>query len=235
MAANARLSLPEEIMLLVLRDRDGTVAGADRYHYAVGGAVLAELMLQQRVAVETDGKNAKKQYARVVDARPLGDPLLDECLARMAAAKKRARLQTWVSRFANTKRLKHLAAEQLVRRGILRVSEDKVLGIFRRTIYPELDPRPERSLLQRLQKAIFDEGGEVDVRTAILISLAGGADLLGLVFAKKDLKRCKTRIARISNGELVGKATREAIEAMRAAVMVACIMPAIMASSAASH
>lgn len=218
-------------MLIVLRDREGTIAASDRYQYAIGGAVLAELMLHERIDIET-GK--KKHYARVLDTRSLHDPLLDTCLARMAGAKKRAQLQTWVSRFAGTKNLKHLVAGQLVQRGILRVSQDKVLGIFRRTIYPELDPRPERQLNEQLERAILGEKNAVATRTAILISLAGSADLLKLVIDKKELKRRKQRIAQISNGELTGKATRAAIEAMQAAVMVACIMPAIMASTTAT-
>jgi hypothetical protein len=37
------------------------------------------------------------------------------------------------------------------------------------------------------------------------------------------------------NGELSGKATREAIAAMQAAVFVACIMPAIIVSTTSAH
>lgn len=226
------LFLHEELMLIVLRDREGTIAADSRYQYAIGGAVLAELMLQERIDVETV---KKKQYARIINNRPLHDPLLDACLARMAEAKKRAQLQTWVSRFAGTKNLKHLVAGQLVKRGLLRVSQDKVLGIFKRTIYPELDPRPERQLNKRLERAVLGDAADVDTRTAILISLAGSADLLKLVIEKKELKRRKDRIAQISNGELTGKATRAAIEAMQAAVLVACVLPAIMVSTTAGR
>ena len=44
----------------------------------------------------------------------------------------------------------------------------------------------------------------------------------------KEIKQRKKRIEQIVNGEIAGKATKEAIDAMQAAVMVACIMPAIM-------
>ena len=226
------LYLHEELMLMVLRDREGTMASSSMFSYAAGGAVLAELMLQKRIEIELDGK---KKFARVCDPRPVGDPLLDACLARLATAKRRAQLATWVSRFAGTKKLKHLVAGQLVRRGILRVDQDKVLGIFSRTIYPELDPRPERQLNARLERAILGGDEDVDTRTAILVSLAAGADLLQLVIDKKELKRRRDRTALISNGDLTGQATREAIEAMQAAVMIACIMPAIMVSTTTSH
>lgn len=232
MAAKHRLRFYEEVMLLALRDRKGTVASGTMYNFAVGGAVLAELMMEKRVGVEEAGK---KKFARVLSPAPLGDPLLDECLAKIAGAKRRGELRTWVGKFAQAKRLKHRAAEGLARRGILRVDEDKVLGIFTRKIYPEVDPGPERGIVERLRRAIFSESGEVDPRTVVLLSLAKGADLLRLVFDRKELKGRKERIERVVNGELTGKAAQEAIQAMQAAVMVAVIMPAIVASTTAGR
>jgi hypothetical protein len=232
MTAKYRLHLYEEIMLLALRDREGTVVSGTMYNFAIGGAVLAELMMEKRVDVEEAGK---KKFARVLSPAPLGDPLLDECLAKIAGAKRRGELRTWVGKFAQAKRLKHRAAEGLARRGILRVDEDKVLGIFTRKIYPEVDPGPERGIIERLRQAIFQDGGEVDPRTAVLLSLAKSADLLKLVFDRKELKGRKERIARVVNGELTGKATREAIQAMQAAVMVAVIMPAAIAATTAGR
>ena len=232
MSLNQKLFLHEEIMLLALRDREGTVFSGTMYNFAVGGAVLAELLMEKRIDVEAV---KKRKYARVLSPAPLGDPLIDECLAKIAGAKRRAQLQTWVSKFANTNKLKHRVAEQLAKRWILRVDEDKVLGIFTRKIYPEVDPRPERELIERLRGAIFGDAGEIDPRTVVLLSLASSADLLKLVFDKKQLKGRKARIEQVVNGELTGKVTKEAIQAMQAAVMVACVMPAIMAATTAGR
>jgi len=222
----------EEIMLLALRDEKGTVFSGTMSNYAIGGAFLAELLMEKRIDIEAV---KKRKYARVLNPAPLGDPLIDECLSRIAGAKRRIQLQDWVGKFANMKNLKHRVAEHLARRGILRVDEDKVLGIFTRKVYPEVDPKPERGVIERLRKAIFSEAGEVDPRTAILLSLAKGADLLKLVFDKRDLKSRKARIDQVVNGELTGRATREAIEAMQAAVFVACIIPAITVAATAGH
>jgi Golgi phosphoprotein 3 len=218
------LYLHEEIMLLALRDREGTVFSGTMYNFAIGGAVLAELLMAKRIDVEVV---KKRKYARVLSPSPVGDPLVDECLTKLDEAKRRDQLQTWVSKFANTKNLKHRVAEQLAKRRILRIDEDKVFGIFTRKIYPEVDPQPERELIERLRQAIFGDGAEIDPRTVVLLSLANSADLLKLVFDKKQLKSRKARIEQVVNGELTGKATNEAIQAMQAAVMVACIMPAI--------
>lgn len=225
-----KLYLHEEITLLALRDRTGTLLTAT-YNYAVAGAVLAELLLRERVRVEAHGR---KKLIELVAAQPLGDPLLDECLEKVVAAKRRATPQSWVCRFAQVRQLKHRVAGKLCQLGILRADEAKVLLIFRRKIYPELDPRPERELKERLRKAIFTETAGVDARTVILVSLAQGAGLLPAIFDRKQVRERKQRIARLTSGEIAGKATRDAIAAMQAAVMVSTMMPAITAASA-SH
>ena len=232
MRGKDELYLHEEIMLLALRDKKGTVASGVWINLAVGGAVLAELMLAKRIEAE---EVKKRKFAKVVDPTPTGEPVIDECLAKVVASKRRDQLQTWVSKFGNLKNLKHRVAGELARRWILKADEDKILGIFTRKIYPEIDPRPERELIERLRAAIFGESREIEARTVVLLSLAHSTGILRLVFDKKQLKTRKVRIEQIVNGELTGKATGEAIQAVQAAVMVACIMPAIMASTAATR
>jgi hypothetical protein len=222
------LLLHEEILLLALKDKKGTVHGAPLYQYAIGGAVLAELLLNRRIAVE---EVKKQKLVNLVDPKWTGEPLIDECLEKIRTAKRRASLQTWVSRFAGVKDLKHRVAVPLCRHGILRAEEDTVLLIFKRKIYPEVDPEPEKKLIERLRKAIFTNSRSIDVRTVVLLSLAKSAGLLGVVFDKKKLKERKSRIEQVINGEMTGSAAQGAIEAMRACVMVACIMPVIITTT----
>lgn len=217
------LFLHEQVMLLVLRDEEGTVEFGADYRHALGGAMLAELLLVERLAVEAEGD---KKLARVVSDEPTGDALLDECLGMVAESKPRT-LEDWVGRFSNTKDLKHRVARRLCQRGILRADEASVLLIFTRKVYPEIDPAPEQAIIERMRSAIFDEDTEVDPMTAILISVARGARLLRFVFEDTGLKARRERIEQIVNGELTGQATKQALEAMHAAVMVAIMIPAI--------
>jgi len=142
------LFLHEEILLLALRDEEGTIASGTMYQYAIGADLLAELLLSKRIEVEQSGK---RKLVNLVSPSPLGEPLIDQCLEKVSSAKRRAVLQTWVSRFAGVKNLKHRVAQQLYRRGILRADEDKVLLIFTRKIYPEVNPEPEKELIERLR------------------------------------------------------------------------------------
>ena len=231
MTIQTNLFLHEEIMLLALRDEEGTIVSGTMYQYAIGAAVLAELLLNKRIAV---GEPRRKKLVDLISSQSFGEPLIDQCLEKISNAKRRASLQSWVSRFAGVKNLKHRVALQLCERGILRATEDKILLIFTRKIYPEVNPEPERKLIEQLRQAIFTDSRDVDPRTVVLVSLANSTGLLKVVFDKKELKGRKARIKEISDGEITGKAAKEAIEAMQAAVMVCCIVPAIT-TAAISH
>ena len=219
------LFLYEEIMLLALKDEEGTIASGAMYNYAVGGAIIAELLLNQRIAVD---ESKKKKLVSVINTELLNDPLIDEWLIKMNSAKRRKTLQDWVSRIANTKDLKHRIALQLCQRGILKMDEKSILLLFTQRIYPEINPEPEREIINRLHKTIFTDTDDIDARTIVLLSLAKSANILTVIFGKKEIKQRKKRIEQIVNGDIAGKATKEAIDAMEAAVMVTCIMPAIM-------
>jgi len=221
------LTLPEEIMLLALKEKEGTTVSGVSYQLAAGGAVLAELLLSGRVTIE----DTRKKLVNLTSRAMLGDPLLDEGLRLVVDARRRGSAQTWVMRFSRTKNLKHRVAESLCRKGVLRADEDKVLGIFKRRIYPELNPVPEGLIVERIREAILGASDSIEPRTVVLISLGRAASLLKTVLSKKELKTNKNRIKQIANGELTGKAVAEAVQAVQAAIMVAAIMPAIMATT----
>jgi Golgi phosphoprotein 3 len=226
MAKDKPLFLYEEIMLLVLRDEQGTVATGFP-EQVVAGAILAELLLDGRISVE----DTRKKLVDLKSSKPTGEPILDECLERITASKRRASLKIWVQRMADTKNLRHNVARQLCDRGILRADEDKVLFLFTRKIYPEVNPLPERKLINRMREAIFSDHSNIDPRTIMLISLANGSELLRDTFGAKDVKARKKRIEQIANGELAGKATNEVIAACQTAVMIATMMPVMVSTT----
>jgi len=218
-------------MLLALRNDKGTVAGGVMYQQAAGGAILAELILEGRVRPVTEGRST---YGVVENRASLGDAVLDECLQKMVADKRRRKLSTWVQKFAGLSRLKHRVASGLVDKGILRMEEKSVLVIFSRRVYPEIDPTHERRILERLRDAIASDTAAVDARTTVLVALAHHAGLLKANFDRRTLKPRRHRIETVVKGDAVGKATKQAIEAVHAAVMVAAIMPTIIASTSAT-
>jgi len=222
----------EELMLLALRDKKGTLeADETKFLYSMAASFLAELLLADRIkAVQVK----KQKLIEVIGTKPFGDPILDECLDKIKAAKRRASLKTWVSRLVALKKLRHRVAERLVHWGILRADQDKVLLVFTRKIYPEVDPRPEREVIERLRSAIFGGSSDLEPRTAVLVALADSAGVLRNAFDAKELKRAKKRIKQIGAGEATAKAAKEVIEATEAAIMVAIMMPAMIGGATSS-
>jgi len=232
-AARPDLYLHEEVLLLALRDDKGTIESrAGWYSLALGGAILSELLLAGRVEVADD----KKKLVDLVQAAPLGDDILDECLQRIAGAKRRRSATAWVQAFAGMRRLRHRVAAGLARRGILKDSEQAVLLVFKRKIYPTIDPAPERALRERLRRAIFRDSKEVDARIGVLVALAHATGLLRVHFDRHDLKRRKARLEAIAKGDRIGGATRQAVQAAQAAAAMAAVSAAtVAATTSAAH
>lgn len=220
------LRLHEEILLLALKDEAGTTYSGTSWPYAVAGAVLAELMLEDRLRLE-DRKG--KQHVVLANSSQLGDPVSDQVLEKIANTKKSADLTTWLGRVTAMKDLKHDIAEQLTLKGVLKVEAHRVLLIFSHRVYPELDPAHELEIMHRVEHSVFSDEPSLDTRTAILVSLAHVSGVLNPLFGKKRIAERKERLDRIAEDRPSAEAARAAIEATQAA------MAAIMAANVAIH
>jgi Golgi phosphoprotein 3 len=216
MATHHDLRLHEETLLLALKDEKGTPAGS-MYSYAMAGAILTELLLEGRVRAVP--RRRGKPLLEPADSAMIGEPVLDDALRRIREARRRATLATWVSRLAR-RAMVQATAERLARKGVLRAEEKRVMVLFSRTVYPELDPAPERRLIERIRSAVLGDG-PVDERTAAAVALAHAAGLLRPLFDRKVLKARKVRLAEISEGAVAAEAAREAIQAVQSAVIAA--------------
>lgn len=223
MSNTSQLYLYEEVLLLALQDKKGTVVSGSWYTYAVAGAILAELILGDRIRAE-----GKKDDLILRSREPFGDELLDECLGHIAARTKAQPARAWISKIASWKELKHRAAEKLCQRGILRSDTDKFLLFFERRVYPEVNPGPEKAIIERLRDVIFGSTGSTDPRTVVLLSLALRTKVLAAVFDRKDLKRRKERIEAVVKGDTVGAAAKEVVEGVQTAIFVSTIAPTMI-------
>ncbi len=231
----ASLTLPEEVLLLALCDDKGTTHSGVYQGVALGAAVLSELLLQGRVRTVKGPKDSLLVEATDESAAPLSLDVFDEALQLVRNSSKTRAVGHWVSKFSSLKELRHRIALSLVRRGTLRMDEDKVLFLFTRKVYPELDPRPEREILERLGRALHSDSEPVEARTAILLSLSHATGLLKANFDATELKGRKQRLDEILNGNAVGDSARKAVEEAQMAVFVACIMPAVITPVIISH
>ncbi|MEM7010363.1 MAG: GPP34 family phosphoprotein [Verrucomicrobiota bacterium] len=223
------LHLYEEFVLLALRDQEGTYS-TGYVEYAVVGAVISELLLDRRITIDDD----RKKLINLDDLSSYGDPVIDACLKKMGESKRRARLSTWMERLSGLPQLRHMVAKQLCERGILRSDEQKILLFFSRKVYPEINPEPEKAIIERLRTVISDPNAEVDAKTAVLIALADSTEILAENLSRNEVKKHKERIKEIAKGHLCNEATKEAIESLQSAILIGALVPTLMLAAAAA-
>ncbi|MER7415383.1 GPP34 family phosphoprotein [Micromonospora peucetia] len=155
------VALAEELLLLAYDDETGK-ATMPRISLDLGmaAAVLIELALAGRI-VYSEGSLA------AVDPTPIGEPLADEVLARIAADTPRSPA-SWVQRLRHGLRDRILG--DLCARGVVRDVDETELGFIHVHRYPTVDPAVEADTRRRLAEALAS--GELpDERTAALATL----------------------------------------------------------------
>lgn len=81
--------IAEDLLLLLTNDETGKlVASASEVDVALGGALLVELTLMQRLDLAGPSEQVRKGHLVVRDASATSDPLLDEALAMVGGGNK---------------------------------------------------------------------------------------------------------------------------------------------------
>ena len=227
------LRLHHELLLLALHDDKGTVQVSGMLDLGIAGALFCELIFEERVELRPEGRRGRP-LTTVLSRATFGDEVLDEALRRLIDAKRRANPQNTVISLSRMKKLRARTAVALCRRGILRESEDRVLWLFRRRIYPTVDPKPEAALIDRIRTAIEQPEVEVEPRTALLVTLANLVGALRPIYSRKELRTHKARLKQLKSlGGAGSEATHKAIEAAQAA-MAAGVAASAAATSAST-
>ena len=222
--------IAEDLLLLLTADDTGrSSAGSTNMKVALGGALLAELALMQRVDLAGPGERVKERRLIVRDAGLTGDSLLDEALATVGSkeGKKPADVVAVLGKGTRARLYERLAGA-----GLLHAEEDRFLGIFPTRRWPAEPTDHEASVRAGLITALR-QGGATDARTRALVSLlhalravqkAVDPDSVGL--SKRELKASAERIG---EGDWVGEAVRSAIDTHTA------IIAASAAASSSGH
>ena len=214
--------IAEEYLLLSLDDRSGKPRiGRDRWEPALGGALVVELALRERIGVTPHeaGWN-KRGRVTITDLSPTDDRELDAALHKLAENEGR-KLKDLLSQMAMRKnRLGYGVRDRLLDRlaaaGVLVRAEGTVLGFIPRTTWPAGDPAAEDDVRRRLQGALV--GGDTPTeRTVALIALLQVTGLLPKVVTSEDKKALRARAKTLTEGDWAAKAVKDAIDEAAAA------------------
>jgi len=224
--------LAEDVLLLLTDDVTGKhVVDTTRLDLALGGAVLLDLATAGRVDVSGHGEPVRPGRVVVRDPRPTGDGVLDEGLRRIAATAPRKPASVVP---ALAKKLRPELLARLVGRGVLRLQEGTVLGLFPTSAWPAVDPAYEDTLRRALHDVLV-VGRTPTPREAALISMLQAVDQVPRVLGEVGVpkRELRSRAKAVAQGGFADAAVRGAVEAVDAAVMAGVMAATVAATSAA--
>lgn len=210
------LRFAEEIMLLLLDDEDGSFARVpDRLvRYALGGGVLMELALEDRIDTDLD-------KLLLVDSTPLQDSLLDPMLSEIAAATETHDTRYWLECAAEyAGDIREGALRRLVQKGILAREDERFLWVFRSRRYPAIDGKAELEVKLRIMEVLFSEKIP-DPRDVVIICLADACGIFEKLLANRELARATGRIEQVRKLDLIGQEVIKAIWDIEASLALA--------------
>ena len=204
----------EDLLLLLLDDEKGTLTTSSAQP-ALGGALLVELALTGAVEIGTKASPWHTAKVRAVEGSAPPDPVLREAYEVVAQRPRTA--QDLVDRLG--KGVKERLADRLVERGVLRREDGRVLGLFPRTRWPEVDSTHEEQV-RRALTAVLVQGAEPDERTGALVALLSALDKAHRVVDRDGLssREVRRRAKEIAQGDWAAKAVRDAIAASTAVI-----------------
>ena len=211
-----QLTMPEEIMLLLLDDRTGRPVGLPppAADFAIAGAVLMELSLEEQI--DTD-----LEQLTVVSVRSTGDAVLDDTLAMIGQAAERRDSRYWIGELgARGEALRETLLARLVNHGVLRAEEGRFLWVFPDRRYPKAaeGAAEVKEVRARLREIILSD----DIpgpRDALLIGLCRATGLVPLLLTPPELEETVTRVDQIADLEELNRALAEVIRQLQASMV----------------
>ena len=201
------LTFAEEILLLALDDKKGTIKPLPSYsmRLALAGALLTELAFAGRIDTDLDSLT-------VISTEPTGDELLDEILQSLQKAETTEDTEYWLNKLAwGFEDLKEKTLQQLVDKGILKVEDCRILWVFAVRRYPIIDNQEVLEVRTRLRELILNK--EIpDPRDAVLISLVQACDLFKEIFTREELEKVTPWIEKMANLDLIGREVNQCIQ-----------------------
>ena len=210
------LNFAEEIMLLLLDDRNGRFLPIPEWSmpYALSGAVLMDLALADRIDTDLEA-------LVLVDKKPTGDPMLDPTLERIAAARDVHDARYWIENTAShADEIREGALARLVGNGVLNCEEDRFLWVLRSRRYPTVDGRAEREVRLRIMGVLLSD--EIPgPRDIVIICLCDACGIFSELLSPRELARAGSRIDQVRKMDLIGQAAARSIREIQSSLILA--------------
>ena len=221
------MMIADEIFLLYTADKGGVFA--QYRQFAVTGAVVADLILAERV--ELDGR--KDPRLSLLDSRPVGHPAHDEMLEylheRIVDKGKKVKLSQLLN--VRSLKLEKRTGDALHHAGILGFVDAKLGGLVGPK-YPVENPLPEQHLRARLAHVL--RGGEPTPADAVQLSILKGTSTVHRILRDEvrgmSRKEVNVAIESLETRGDVGPAIHRAVGMLVTAIMAPVFLGVVTSS-----
>ena len=224
--------IAEDLLLLLLDDDSGTLSHSDKIQPLLGGALLIELALAERIEVADRTSRWRQALVAVVDGPPVDEPLLAAAIGTIGEKPRSA--QDLVNRLG--KGTRDVLLERLDR------ARARPAGARARcSACSRARPGPPPTARTRPRCASGYQGALVhsltpDARTSALVALLSAVGHAHKVVERGDVpvKDVKSRAKEIADGAWAAKAVKDAVAAAQAAMTAAVVASTAAATAAGS-
>jgi golgi phosphoprotein 3 len=214
-------SLAEELFLISIHEKKHSLSFSSNYEvdYALAGALLAELLLLEKIRINEDGR------VEVNPASDTDDPILEIVLKKLKKEKKLRKINFWIRVFGqDQKKIKEQIIENLIQKKIFTAKKKKFLWIPYKE-YAQQDTTAKFFSKEMLRLVVFAREKSGD-QAIILLSLVRACNLLDHLFTVDEIAAAKTRVNELVKNETVGNSVMETIQEISDAAAIAVLAAA---------
>jgi len=221
------LTLPEQLMLLALRDDKGSVlfSASTALPYGLAGAALLELFFGGKILQEN-------KKIRVIDKNQIDDPVLDEALSLIGNSSKDRNAKYWVENISSkVKKLKQKIIDKLIQQHILNREGHRILWFFNVDRYPTLNVVPEMEIRNKIRNIVLN-GYKATEREIALLGLMKACSLINEVFGRDERRMAKKKIKELIEKQKMSKDVSSAVIDITEEVTAAVVSVVVISSAA---
>lgn len=224
----AKLTLYEQMVLLALDEKKGTVICADYYlQYTVAGAILLELLKAKCISIED--KTNLIYYTQPYSG---SSEILLDAIKLINTADKPKNINHWLETFRNKIKNTHRRIiEGLIDKDILEEKDGKFL-FFKYKTYPTNDPLVEHILKEKVRYIVLNKDSS-DFNLVLVARLAKACELFRVIFRPEELTRAIKYVDRLDLAFGVDTVVKTSIDAITTCIVM-CTMAATMAATSAA-
>ncbi len=206
------LSFAEEIYLLALDENSGKVMVEARdpvLGTVIIGAVLTELSFLKKISTD-------KEHLYILDTSLTKSQILNKVLEIFKEShKEEARIDRILQvLMPHARRLEELVLAELLKKGILKEVDKKILWIFPDRRYPLINNKEIVNVEIRIRQLVLGND-KADPKDAALVSLLHASELFSKILLPSELDRCGKRIAELSQSCDIGQKIEELVYKIR--------------------